>query len=155
MTTLAPALLWTAATSAASDRHTMDTLGVPSLLLMERAALCVSHEVAALVCERGGAVGVLVGPGNNGGDGLAVARQLRGWGVPAEAWLVTETHNQAVAEQLTLARAMGVKVHRGLPDGDEAGRLWVDGLLGTGSRGAPRGAVGDAVVTVRLWTPTQ
>lgn len=144
-TTPAPALLWTAATAAASDRHTMDTLGVPSPLLMERAALCVSHEVAAIVRERGGAVGVLVGPGNNGGDGLAVARQLRGWGVPAEAWLVTDKHNQAVAEQLALARAMGVKVHRGRPGGEEARRLWVDGLLGTGSRGAPRGAVGDAV----------
>ncbi|MCB9713715.1 MAG: NAD(P)H-hydrate dehydratase [Myxococcales bacterium] len=145
MSTPAPALLWTAATSAASDRHTMETLGVPSLLLMERAALCVSHEVAAILRGRGGAVGVLVGPGNNGGDGLAVARQLRGWGIPAEAWLVTDKHNQVVAEQLALARAMGVTVHRGRPSDDASRRLWVDGLLGTGSRGAPRGAVGEAV----------
>ncbi|MEX1365716.1 MAG: NAD(P)H-hydrate dehydratase [Nannocystaceae bacterium] len=153
MSTPAPALLWTAATAAASDRYTMDTLGVPSLLLMERAALCVSRQTAARWRDRGeqgsAGVGVMVGPGNNGADGLAVARQLRGWGVPVQAWMVTETHNRAVAEQLGLARAMGVKVHRGLPDDDQAGRLWVDGLLGTGSRGAPRGAVAEAVQWLR------
>ncbi|MEM7159265.1 MAG: NAD(P)H-hydrate dehydratase [Myxococcota bacterium] len=145
MKSSAPALLWTAATAAASDRHTMDTLRVPSLLLMERAALCVSQEVAAMAGAHDGKVGVLVGPGNNGGDGLAVARQLRGWGIDAVAWLVTESHNAAVAEQLTLARAMGVVVHRGLPCEQDASRLWVDALLGTGSRGVPRGSVGEAV----------
>ncbi|MCA9711486.1 MAG: hypothetical protein KDK70_36950, partial [Myxococcales bacterium] len=122
MSEAAPAELWTAATSAASDRYTMDERGVPSLLLMERAALCVSHEVAALV--RGGAaasVGVLVGPGNNGGDGLAVSRQLHGWGVPVAAWRVTERHNAAVQEQLALARGVGVAVHEGPPGDAEAG----------------------------------
>lgn len=143
----APAALWTAATSAASDRHTMDDLGVPSLVLMERAALTVSHEVAA--CREGAAVGVLVGPGNNGGDGLAVARQLHGWGVPVAAWLVPEGHNATVAEQLGLARACGVDVRLGVPGDAEQGRLWVDGLLGTGSRGAPRGAVAEAVAWLR------
>jgi ADP-dependent NAD(P)H-hydrate dehydratase / NAD(P)H-hydrate epimerase len=141
----APAELWTAALAAASDRHTMDVLGVPSPLLMERAALCVSREVAALVRAEPRPVGVLVGPGNNGGDGLAVARQLHGWGVPVAAWLVTEGRNAAVAEQLRLALACGVAVHDGQPGDAEAGRLWVDGLLGTGSRGAPRGGVAEAV----------
>lgn len=150
MSERAPATLWTAAIAAQSDRHTMDTRGIPSLLLMERAALCVAHEVRA--CLRPGdgrAVGVLVGPGNNGGDGLAVARQLHGWGVPVEAWMVTERHNDTVGEQRRLAEAMGVPVHDGRPGDGEAGRLWVDGLLGTGSRGAPRGAVGEAVAWLR------
>lgn len=145
MSVPAPAELWTAARAAGSDRYTMDVLGVPSPLLMERAALCVSHEVAELVTAEPRAVGVLVGPGNNGGDGLAVARQLHGWGVPVAAWLVSEGHNAAVAEQLRLAQACGVTVHRGRPADAEAGRLWVDGLLGTGSRGAPRGGVAEAV----------
>lgn len=135
--------LWTAATAASSDRFTMDARGMPSPLLMERAALCVSHEVAAR--RAGRAVGVLVGPGNNGGDGVAVARQLHGWGVAVEAWLVTDRHDAAVAEQLRLARAYGVTVHEGRPGDAEAGRLWVDALLGTGSRGAPRGSIAEAV----------
>jgi len=146
MSTSAPAELWTAATATASDHHTMGVLGVSSPLLMERAALCVSHEVLALLGGAPRSVGVLVGPGNNGGDALAVARQLHGWGVPVAAWLPTERHNAAVAEQLRLAQACGVAVHHGRPSNAEAGRLWVDGLLGTGSRGALRGEVAEAVV---------
>ena len=42
-----PTELWTAAQAAAADRHTMDGLGVPSVLLMERAALSVAREVTA------------------------------------------------------------------------------------------------------------
>lgn len=145
MTTPAPAELWTAASAAVSDRHTIDGLGVPSLLLMERAALCVSHEVAALRLGSACSVGVLVGPGNNGGDGLAVARQLHGWGVPVTAWLVSERHNAAVTEQLRLSRACGVEVHEGVPDGARTEGLWVDALLGTGSRGALRGRIAEAV----------
>ncbi len=146
MSLRAPAELWTAAIAAASDRYTIDVLGVPSPLLMERAALCVSHEVAARLGPSPTAgVGVLAGPGNNGGDGLAVARQLHGWGFTVEAWLVSERHTAAVAEQLRLARACGVTVHEGLPHDPPAGRLWVDALLGTGSRGAPRGRIGEAV----------
>lgn len=143
----APGELWTAATAARSDRFTMDERGMPSPLLMERAALCVSHEVWAL--RAGRPVGVLVGPGNNGGDGLAVARQLHGWGVPVAAWRVTEGGNAAVVEQLRLCRAYGVAVHEGRPGDEEAGRLWVDGMLGTGSRGAPRGGIAEAVAW--LW----
>ena len=77
----APASLWTAEQAAAADRHTIDALGLASPILMERAALCVSAAVEQLAEDRGATrVLVLVGPGNNGGDGLAVARQLHGRG---------------------------------------------------------------------------
>ncbi|MCA9711547.1 MAG: ABC transporter permease, partial [Myxococcales bacterium] len=98
-----------ASLAAAADRHTMDTLGAPSPVLMERAALCVSAEVEAIVDARAAAhVLILVGPGNNGGDGLAIARQLHGRGRSVEAVLVTPRHNAAVAAQLQLARSHGV-----------------------------------------------
>ena len=143
--TRAPAELWTAAICAAADRHTMDRLGIPSGLLMERAALCVSQEVAALRGSTGLPVLVLCGPGNNGGDGLAVARQLFGWEIPAQAILCTDKHNDAVAQQLALCRSFGVTVHEGWPADAPGKALVVDGLLGTGSRGAPRGAIGEAL----------
>ncbi len=141
----ASAQLWTAAVAAACDRYTMDERGMPSALLMERAALCVSHAVMELRGATAAAVGVLVGPGNNGGDGLAVARQLHGWGVPVAAWLVTDRQGEAMAGQLELARSLGVVVHQGLPTDAEANRVWVDAMLGTGSRGPLRGGVLDAV----------
>ncbi len=58
-----------------ADRHTISDLGVPGIVLMENAATGV---VEALRQRFGDAQAVLVlcGSGNNGGDGLAVARHL-------------------------------------------------------------------------------
>ncbi|PKL75171.1 MAG: bifunctional ADP-dependent NAD(P)H-hydrate dehydratase/NAD(P)H-hydrate epimerase, partial [Candidatus Melainabacteria bacterium HGW-Melainabacteria-1] len=66
-----------AATMQALDRRTIDELGLPSLLLMERAAL---GTVAAMQSHLGenAEVHILAGTGNNGGDGLAMARLLQG-----------------------------------------------------------------------------
>ena len=149
MATPTLASLWTAANASAADRYTIEVLGMPSPVLMERAALCVSAVVGELDPR---AVIVLCGPGNNGGDGLAVARQLHGRGLPVRVVMVGDHHNQAVAAQLALARAHGVPViDRAFtleageaPEGLEvlgADVLFVDALLGTGSRGAPRGAI--------------
>ncbi|WP_146156345.1 NAD(P)H-hydrate epimerase, partial [Enhygromyxa salina] len=146
MRTPASAQLWTAELAAAADRHTMDVLGMPSPVLMERAALSVSAQVerVADACDAREVL-VLVGPGNNGGDGLAIARQLHGRGRAVRAVLVSARHNDAVASQLRLARAHGVAILDTLPDtlpDVRGGRtIVVDALLGTGSRGAPRGAI--------------
>ncbi|MFV8754384.1 NAD(P)H-hydrate dehydratase [Nannocystaceae bacterium ST9] len=140
--TRAPAQLWTAARAAAADRHTIDVLGMPSPVLMERAALCASAVVERFACP----VLVLCGPGNNGGDGLALARQLIGRGRVVAVVLIGERPNPAHAAQLALARSHGVPVLDGLPASLEPGTLIVDALLGTGSRGAPRGAIRDALI---------
>ncbi|MBL8941910.1 MAG: hypothetical protein JNK45_02130, partial [Myxococcales bacterium] len=55
--------LWDAATSAVVDRHTIEALGVPSSLLMERAALACAHEVVALSLGSALAVRLVCGPG--------------------------------------------------------------------------------------------
>ena len=60
------------------DRLTTERYGIPSILLMENAA----HAVARVITEKlGGSVKgksilILCGPGNNGGDGAAIARLL-------------------------------------------------------------------------------
>lgn len=143
----APTELWTAARAAAADRHTMDVLGMSSAVLMERAALAVSRAVAERNPDRRPVV-CLCGPGNNGGDGLAVARQLavRGFATRAIVVMGVGAAKGSVAEQLALCRTHGVRIQDGLPDAGEcADAFVVDALLGTGSCGAPRGAVLDAV----------
>ncbi|MCH5225304.1 MAG: NAD(P)H-hydrate dehydratase [Muribaculaceae bacterium] len=57
------------------DKATIEAQGISSLELMERAASAVSCEIVSRFNPNQRIV-VFAGPGNNGGDGLAVARQL-------------------------------------------------------------------------------
>src|SRR5690349_25112247 len=59
----------------ASDRWAIEEQGVPSIDLMERAGAGLARLTADTAGD--GPVRVVVGKGNNGGDGLVVARLLR------------------------------------------------------------------------------
>lgn len=58
------------------DSYTINTIGIPSLVLMERASLAVRDEILHAFPINLQQVVVVAGSGNNGGDGLAVARLL-------------------------------------------------------------------------------
>src|SRR5687767_3009290 len=62
------------------DRRTTDRFGVPSIVLMENAALAVVDAIFDHYpdCDR---AAIFCGTGANGGDGLAVARHLENRGV--------------------------------------------------------------------------
>lgn len=61
------------------DRITIEEVGIPGGVLMERAALCVAETVRTDYSDRC-TICVVYGPGNNGGDGIAVARIMSLWG---------------------------------------------------------------------------
>lgn len=86
--------LVTAAEMKECDRNTIEGFGVPSLVLMERAALACAEEVMKAVspdrppeCIR---TLIAAGSGNNGGDGFAVGRLLMQEGFPVDFWLIGE-----------------------------------------------------------------
>lgn len=60
----------------ALERYTIDYIQVPSLVLMEKAALAVRDAVMSLA-KTDDKILVVCGTGNNGADGLAVVRLLR------------------------------------------------------------------------------
>jgi ADP-dependent NAD(P)H-hydrate dehydratase / NAD(P)H-hydrate epimerase len=122
-----------------ADRFTIHDLGMPGLVLMELAAGAVTEVVAARFAERG-PVAVVCGPGNNGGDGLACARQLHCRGVDVEAVVMVEAAalRGDAARQLELARSFGVALRHcagDLAPLDEAlagAGVVVDALFGSG-----------------------
>ncbi len=82
--------LLTGAQMKQADARTIHEFGMPSLVLMERAALAV---VAAL--QQGFSLDkvlVVCGTGNNGGDGVAVARMLRQQGIDTDVVLIGDEH---------------------------------------------------------------
>ena len=68
------------------DQDAVAELGIPSLLLMENAARGVCDRIQQAGIWR--SILILAGPGNNGGDGLAVARLLAARGIEATVHLI-------------------------------------------------------------------
>jgi len=123
--------LWTRVAAAAADRRSITELGVPSVVLMERAALACVAAITGVRDNR--PVHVLCGPGNNGGDGVAIARILHLRGVPVQVHLLADRSGPGLADQLALASRLGVAVERGLPPPLVGPAVVVDAMLGTGA----------------------
>jgi hydroxyethylthiazole kinase-like uncharacterized protein yjeF len=102
-----------------------EAAGTPSLTLMESAGRAVTREILRRYAKR--PVAVLCGPGNNGGDGFVVARQLRDAG-----WDVRVT---LVGDRAKLKGDAAVNAGRwgeARPADLGEARLIVDALLGAG-----------------------
>jgi len=126
--------------------------GIPVAVLMGRAGAAVARAAARqLGTVAGRRVVALAGKGHNGGDALEALARLAGRGAGAEA-LVTGDPD-GLGEQgrrcVALVRRAGGRVRQF--DAAVAGRLLadadlvVDGVLGTGSSGAPRGPAAEAI----------
>ena len=129
----------TAGLMQAVDRTAIEVLGVPGLVLMENAALGV---VDALVerWPKAESVVIFCGPGNNGGDGLAVGRHLEVRGYRVRLELVGQASEGDAHLQAEICRRMGMSisvveseghVERALHEAREADLL-VDAIFGTG-----------------------
>ena len=84
-----------AAQMAEIDRLTVEQYGIPSMLLMEAAAGACFHAITEAFpeCLSGKRAQVLCGPGNNGGDGAALARALANAGVHTDVVLFGNIEN--------------------------------------------------------------
>jgi ADP-dependent NAD(P)H-hydrate dehydratase / NAD(P)H-hydrate epimerase len=125
------ALLTAAEASALDARARSD--GVPERALMENAGRAAAQVIHRLYPE--GRVVAVVGRGNNGGDALVALRSLRTWG--RDVAFVT-----AGPDDPDLALLTGYDIPRLAPDAVDSAlasaSVLVDGILGTGARGAPR-----------------
>jgi len=128
----------TAAEAVELDRRAIEDLGVPQSVLMESAGRSAAAVLQRLFPD--GPVVGLVGAGNNGGDALVLLRTLRAWGRDARAVVVAD---RPAEDPLLHGWPLPVTADAGLSDEAWAPLLasaavLVDGVLGTGVRGAPR-----------------
>lgn len=133
----------TAAQMRDVDRRTTER-GVPGIVLMENAGARVveflERRCAPLAAQR---VVVLCGKGNNGGDGMVVARQLYTRIRPAALHVVLladpgELKGDA-ATNYRMLQACGCPVATEIPAAARHATLVVDALLGTGVSGPASG----------------
>ena len=132
------------------DRLTIER-GIPSLTLMENAAHgvveLIEHECAPLARQR---VVVFCGKGNNGGDGMAVARQLLGRCERVEVVLAgaPEELTGDAAENYRMLLAAGGKAGHEVPADMRDATVVVDALLGTGFRGPVEGRFAELIASI-------
>jgi len=72
-----------------ADRYTIDELKIPSIVLMENAAKSAFDIIHTLI-DKNDNIAIIVGSGNNGGDGLAIGRYLFLAGFRVELFLMDE-----------------------------------------------------------------
>lgn len=129
------------------DRRAIQEYGIPGAVLMENAGGAAARMAEELWREAGaeGEIVLLCGPGNNGGDGLVMARRLHNRGLPARALLTgpgAKLKGDA-ALNYKLAVNYGVPLVEGptaaaVRKACAAAGVIVDALLGTGLTGPVR-----------------
>ena len=136
------------------DRRATERFGIPSLVLMENAAIAVVDAIFEHypACER---ASIFCGTGSNGGDGLAVARHLENRGVVPAVFIVGDRGkftgdaltNFTICERLALPMydiTSSDSLDAALVHASDAD-LIVDALFGTGLNREPEGIYGEAI----------
>ncbi|HEY4002113.1 MAG TPA: NAD(P)H-hydrate dehydratase [Candidatus Xenobia bacterium] len=127
--------------AAAVDACSIETIGVPGAVLMETAGRSVSSVLRAWL-PHARHVSIACGPGNNGGDGLVVARLLKEAGLTVNVGMLGDPARLSgdAAINAAVARKIDLPLHvwpdeeafagwcRSLPSAD----VVVDALFGTG-----------------------
>lgn len=93
------------------DRYTIEEIGIPSMVLMERAALAVYEEAMKLAKPKD-TIWAACGNGNNGADGVAAARMLHlaGYEVIVLMLAEEESGTEEYRTQLAIARNLKMRV---------------------------------------------
>jgi NAD(P)H-hydrate epimerase len=147
----------TAAQMREVDRRTIE-MGIPGVVLMENAG----HRVVELLAEKFAPLSsqrivILCGKGNNGGDGMVVARQLftryRPASLDAVLFGAPEELQGDAARNYTMLAVCGCPVRREVTADMRAATVVVDALLGTGIRGPAGGEMLAAVQEINHGFP--
>ena len=134
------------------DRKTIEEVGVPGIVLMENAGLGVVRMIEEMLVEvENPRVSIFCGKGNNGGDGMVVARHLFNRSIAIDVYLLDSAQSLRGDALLNfeLLQGFGIDI-KVLTDKKnlkqiQSGDLIVDALLGTGVTGEVTGFTAELV----------
>jgi ADP-dependent NAD(P)H-hydrate dehydratase / NAD(P)H-hydrate epimerase len=135
------------------DKYCSENVGIPGIVLMEKAAERVVNNISL---DDNNSFAVICGSGNNGGDGLAVARQLYCLGKHVEVFMFGINNLSADCDMnYNIIRNLGLKINiiSGIEDIEHLRELvskcdiTIDAIFGTGLRRNIEG-IYDLAITV-------
>nr|WP_294489823.1 NAD(P)H-hydrate dehydratase [uncultured Anaerosporobacter sp.] len=120
-----------AAKMKAIDEYTSNMLGIPSLVLMEKAAMAIVELIRSKI-TRNDRILAVCGTGNNGGDGIATVRMLKGLGYNADVLIIGDEKRATdqTKQQLFIARNLDVKVYNNVKVSEYT--VIIDAIFGIG-----------------------
>lgn len=115
------------------DHYTMKEIGIPSLVLMERAAFSVFLDLQKNL-TKDESILVVAGSGNNGGDAVALARMLFLEGNHVHCYIIdSENYSESMAQQVLIAENIGLPIVHTLKSHlFEEASIIIDGIFGIG-----------------------
>ena len=131
------------------DEYTIKHEPIASIDLMERAchAFVSWFTLHFDIAKR---VGIVCGTGNNGGDGLGVARLLKEWGYPIQVWIVRGPVQESPDFKINLKRLYGkIEASEIITDSDQGlfadQDILIDAIFGSGLSRPPEGIYAQAI----------
>ena len=94
------------------DRISIQEIGIPSMVLMEKAAMSVASCIMETTDPKNDGILAVCGTGNNGGDGVAAIRILKEAGYPVSVLVLgqEEKCSKEMRQQITIARKLEIPV---------------------------------------------
>ena len=132
------------------DNYTIQNIGIPSLVLMERAAWSMVQRMLEVI-DTSEVILAVCGAGNNGGDAIAVARILYGMGYSTGIYMAgaPEKWTDETKIQIQIARNVGVPEYNELDLSSV--QLVVDGLFGIGLQSFVREPFAHMIDLINHW----
>ncbi len=126
--------------------------GMPVAALMEKVAGLIAARIQALYpLTEGARVGVLVGPGHNGGDALVVARELHLHGYDVLIYRPIAKLKELTENHAQYAASLGIPFYEQIQALQKCD-LIIDGLFGFGQTRSLEGDIAAAIDQLNLWS---
>ncbi|ACK70022.1 carbohydrate kinase, YjeF related protein [Gloeothece citriformis PCC 7424] len=124
---------------------------MPVAALMEKAAILCANRIQSLYpLSQISKIGVLVGPGHNGGDALVIARELHLQGYQVNLYCPFPKLKSLTAQHCQYAQNLGIPFYENLEQLYKC-ELFIDGLFGFGLTRPLDGSIAEDIDLLNQW----